>query len=73
MKLREIRPVSDYLRLQDRFGHLLQDAPEAREELQHLEELAEHNIEIYGLRGTQPEPRDSEGSDTVRRGGLRWS
>lgn len=73
MKLREIRSVSDYVRLQDRFGHLLADTPEAREELQHLEELAAHNIEIYRLRGAQPESHDSEGSDTVWRGGLRWS
>ncbi len=73
MNIREVRPVSEYLRLQERFRHLFEDRPEAREELQHLQEIANHNIEVYGLRGKQPEPRDSEGSDTVRRGGLRWS
>jgi len=73
MKLREVRPVSDYLHLQDRFQHLFEDVPEAREELQHLQEIADHNIEVYGLRAERPEPRDSEGADTARRGGLRWS
>jgi len=73
MKLRNVRPVSDYLKLQERFRHLFEDAPEAREELQHLQELADHNIERYGLRAGLPEPLDSEGADTVRRGGLRWS
>src|SRR5579885_1657167 len=73
MKIREVRPVADYLRLQDRFQHLFEDSREAREELQHLQELADHNIEVYGLRADEPHPRDSEGADTVRRGGMRWS
>lgn len=73
MHLRNIRPVADYLRPQQRFSHLFEDAPHAREELQHLQELADYNIEIYGLRGIEPEPADSEGSDSVCRGGMRWS
>ncbi len=73
MKIRDVRPVSDYLRLQDRFRHLFENTPEAREELEHLQEIANHNLEVYGLRGEHAEPRDSEGADTVRRGGLRWS
>jgi pyruvate ferredoxin oxidoreductase beta subunit len=73
MHLRDILPVSHYLRLQGRFRHLFEDTPEAREELQHLQELADHNIELYGLRSAESEPLDSEGADTVRRGGLRWS
>jgi len=73
MRLRQVRPVADYLRLQERFRHLFDDVPEAREELQHLQELADYNIELYRLRGSGPEPFDSEGSATVRRGGLRWS
>jgi pyruvate ferredoxin oxidoreductase beta subunit len=73
MRIRDVRPVSDYLRLQERFRHLFEDAPEAREELQHLHEIAEHNIELHGLRGAGPEPLDSEAADTVRRGGLSRS
>jgi len=73
MKIRELRPVSDYLKLQDRFRHLFEDVPEAREELEHLQELANYNVELYGLRGERAEPGDSEGSDTVTRGGLRSS
>ena len=73
MHIRNVRPVSDYLRLQDRFRHLFEEVSEAREELEHLQQLADHNIELYGLRRDQPEPRDTEGADTVVRGGLRWA
>jgi pyruvate ferredoxin oxidoreductase beta subunit len=73
MHIRNVRPVEDYLKLQGRFRHLFEDAPEAREELQHLQQIADHNIELYGLRGGQAEALDSEGADTARRGGLRWS
>ncbi|HUY19067.1 MAG TPA: thiamine pyrophosphate-dependent enzyme [Candidatus Binataceae bacterium] len=71
MELRNIRPVTDYLRLQDRFKHLFADDPRAREELEHLQELANHNIEVYRLRAEAPDRFDSEGMDTVIRGGLR--
>ena len=71
MPIRNIRPVTDYLRLQDRFKHLFADDPRAREELEHLQELANHNIEVYGLRSEAPDRFDSEGSDTVTRGGMR--
>ncbi len=71
MKLRNLRPVVDYLKLQERFRHLFEDAPEARQELQHLQELADFNLELYGLRGAEASPHDSEGANTVRRGGLR--
>lgn len=73
MALRNVRPVSDYLKLQERFAHLFANDPRAREELEHLQALADHNIEIYRLRAESPDPRDSEGADTVRRGGLRWA
>ena len=73
MPLRQPRPVTDYLRLQQRFAHLFRDDPRARQELEHLQALAERNIEYYGLRGSGADSRDSEGSDTVRRGGQRWA
>ena len=57
---------------QFRFRHLLVDTPEAREELEHLQALADANIERYGLLSDAPGPRDSGGADTVRRGGSRW-
>jgi pyruvate ferredoxin oxidoreductase beta subunit len=73
MQIRNVRPVAEYLRPQERFHHLFADSLEAREELEHLQQLADHNIERYGLSGGQPEPRDTEGADTVGRGGMRWS
>lgn len=73
MPIRQPRPVTDYLRLQQRFGHLFKDDPRATEELEHLQALAERNIEHFSLNGSHDDPRDSEGADTVRRGGLRWA
>lgn len=71
MHIRNVRPVSEYLRIQDRFRHLFEDGPEAREELEHLQELADHNIELYGLAAKHGEARDTLGAATVRRGGMR--
>ena len=73
MQIRNVRPVAEYLRPQERFHHLFDDSLEAREELEHLQQLADHNIERYELTGGQPESRDTDGTDTVRRGGMRWS
>lgn len=73
MPIREVRPVSDYLRAQGRFSHLFADTAEAARELQHLQALAEYNIERYGLRAPGPQPRDTEGADTVRRGAPHWA
>ncbi|OYV75673.1 MAG: pyruvate ferredoxin oxidoreductase [Chromatiales bacterium 21-64-14] len=73
MPIRTARPVTDYLKVQARFRHLFADTPEARQELEHLQALADHNIEIYGLRGAGADPRDTAGTDTVRRGGARWA
>lgn len=73
MQLRNILPVMKYLELQGRFNHLFTGAAQAQEELEHLQALADHNIETYGLRAAAAGERDSESADTVRRGGLRWS
>ena len=73
MQIRNVRPVAEYLHPQDRFHHLFGDSPEAQEELKHLQQLADYNIERYRLTSGQPEARDTEGTDTVTRGGMRWS
>jgi len=73
MRLRKVLPITDYLQIQGRFRHLFEDTPEARTELHHLQELANHNIEVYDLRGDEPSALDSEGSDTAHRRGMRWA
>jgi len=73
MPIRRPCPVTDYLKLQRRFRHLFADHPRAREELEHLQALADHNIEVYRLAGEEPDPLDTEGADTVRRGGMRYA
>ncbi|BAP57989.1 pyruvate:ferredoxin oxidoreductase, beta subunit [Thioploca ingrica] len=73
MPIRHIRPVTEYLQMQQRFRHLFTDEARAKEELEHIQAIADHNIEIYGLRGECKDAFDSEGMDTVRRGGMRWA
>lgn len=48
-KLKGRVPVEDYLKVQGRFNHLLEDTPEAREARVKIQEIANHNIERYGL------------------------
>ena len=69
--IRRKRPVVDYLQAQNRYRHLFADDPRARKELEHLQAIADHNIEVYGLAGEGR--RDSDTADTVRRGGRRWA
>ena len=73
MPIRTPKPVIEYLRGQNRFRHLFQEDLRAKEELEHLQALADHNIEVYGLKGDQASAYDTEGADVVRRGGTRWA
>jgi pyruvate ferredoxin oxidoreductase beta subunit len=50
MPIRDPKPVTEYLKLQNRFRHLFAGRARAREELEHLQALADHNIETYDLR-----------------------
>ncbi|MFP4079917.1 MAG: thiamine pyrophosphate-dependent enzyme [Ectothiorhodospira sp.] len=73
LPIREVRPVTDYLRLQQRFRHLFAGDFRADKELEHLQAIADRNIERFELRGTGKERYDTEGADTVHRGGDRWA
>jgi pyruvate ferredoxin oxidoreductase beta subunit len=74
MPIRDVRPVTEYLRLQQRFRHLFTDEARAQEELEHIQAIADHNMEIYGLHGDgRQDSFDSEGMNAVRRGGMRFA
>ncbi|MCG5536320.1 thiamine pyrophosphate-dependent enzyme [Ectothiorhodospira mobilis] len=73
LPIREVRPVTDYLRLQQRFRHLFAGDFRAEKELEHLQAIADRNIERFELRGSGKERYDTEGADTVHRGGDRWA
>ncbi len=74
MPIRQQVPVTEYLKRQQRFRHLFAKGDSrAAEELEHIQALADHNIEVYGLRGEGVDRFDTEGSDTVHRGGQRWA
>ncbi len=79
MPIRQVRPVTDYLELQGRFSHLFaKDDPRALQERDHLQALADYNIEVFGLTGDGDDPVDTKGLAALRRGGpvagrvLRW-
>jgi pyruvate ferredoxin oxidoreductase beta subunit len=68
MNIRGRRPVTDYLKLQGRFRHLLGDDPAAVEERAHLQALADRNIEVYRLIPDKPSAEDTRGIAAVQRG-----
>jgi pyruvate ferredoxin oxidoreductase beta subunit len=70
--IRHPKPVEDYLKKQQRFRHLFTDDVRAQQELEHIQAIANYNIENYSLLGEGKDNFDSEGMDTVKRGGLRW-
>jgi len=73
LPVRRPRPVKDYLERQTRFRHLFTDDARAREELEHLQAIADHNIDRYRLEAGGTDICDSDSADTVRRGGARWA
>lgn len=74
MPIRQAHPVEQYLRLQQRFRHLFtDDNARAIEELAHIQALADHNIKHFNLAGNSDDALDTEGADTVQRGGMRWA
>jgi pyruvate ferredoxin oxidoreductase beta subunit len=73
MPIRQPRPVKDYLERQTRFRHLFADDARAREELEHLQAIADHNIAFYKLEAGIGDSFDTETADTVQRGGARWA
>jgi len=74
MPIRQPKPVIEYLRRQGRFRHLFKkDDLRAKEELEHIQAIADHNMEVYGLVSEGRDAFDSEGINVVRRGGARWA
>ncbi len=73
MPIRNPKPVSDYLKQQNRFRHLFSDDARAQQELLHLQAIADHHIEIYDLTQQQASRFDTDGMNIVRRGGLRYA
>ena len=67
------RPVREYLSRQNRFRHLFADDARAREELEHLQALADHNIAFYNLEADAEDTCNTDTADTVSRGGAKWA
>jgi len=71
LPIRSPRPVREYLALQKRFVHLFSGKAKAKEELEHLQALADYNIERFELLADNKDGLNTETADTVRRGGMR--
>ncbi len=71
MPIRDPVPVVEYLKRQNRFRHLFADDLRAKQELEHIQAIADHNIEIYDLSGHGESTYDTDGMSIVRRGGMR--
>ncbi|MDM8546248.1 thiamine pyrophosphate-dependent enzyme [Candidatus Venteria ishoeyi] len=72
LPIRNPRPVEDYLKEQGRFRHLFKKNDlRAQQELAHIQAIADHNIEVYELKGHGSSAFDDEGMTLVQRGGLR--
>jgi len=71
MPIRHPKPVTEYLKEQKRFRHLFKEGQREQEELEHLQALADYNIERYRLKGAGEDELDSEGADTVGRRKIR--
>ena len=70
MPIRNLRPVTDYLKLQGRFAHLFAEGDtRAEEERAHLQALADYNIDVFGLTGNADDPADTGGVSQVGRRG----
>ncbi len=70
MPIRKPRPVGDYLQMQGRFRHLFNNADaRAQKEREHLQALADFNIEHYGLAIDEDDSADTKGVSFVSRGG----
>jgi len=48
-KLKDVKPVEEYLKLQGRFAHLFKDE-KAKQEIKKIQEIADQNIKNYGLK-----------------------
>jgi pyruvate ferredoxin oxidoreductase beta subunit len=73
MPIRNPLPVTDYLKHQQRFRHLFVDDVRAKQELEHIQAIADHNIEVYDLTEHGATHYDTDGMNLVKRGGLRRS
>ncbi|MDP8233450.1 MAG: thiamine pyrophosphate-dependent enzyme [Candidatus Saelkia tenebricola] len=49
MKLKELKPIEEFLKIQGRFKHLMKDAPEVKEVLEYLNGIVADNIEKYDI------------------------